>query len=771
MVTSHNYFYTQGFQIRESIGRNRDNPVTMEQRKREERKPRSCLPDKLSTFTARKAEIQKVIAFLNDDKLAVVSLYGGPGFGKTAIAIEVSHKLSEDLRIPVVFTQLSTANNVDEMVLRVCRDVGVNYEDDPMSALIFWLRNIEGKVIFVMDDIDNLLEEKASFYEFVCLLRKNSNQHCQIVTTSRTSFEIPKLHNNKVQIDVMDGEACVQLLKNQCPQQDDDFLRKLAELCGNIPLAMCIAGSRVRDFKNSDELLQHLEEQPMQTLECPESDQYVNRAINMSYEKCSEEEQQTIVRLSVFEGSFSEDAVRDVIEKKNLDTARILKKLVSRSLIKQTSQLRYSIHLLIKHFLNDKQESGDERAQKACAEAVRAKVLMVEHYLELGHQHTMESYSKDGYKDNREALKREALNIQNVLKICCQQEDQTSTDISDCLVHSKIYTTSARFFSLIVRTIIPEPIVDEFLRQCAKLAKERKQHAIKINFDCLLADQARTKSIGRSDEQFILYMKEIKREFETYYEDLKDDKSLCGHFYYLYGRYLLRKSESHGDRERSDLQIEAEKQLEKSLELRKSLTGSEGKADNVFSLLHLGNACKKIFGTARFLKKGVKANASLKEAKRYYEEAIQLSEENLGEHELTSSCYKPLGDLYLTDDKPDLAEKMYTTAKNMRENLGLDASERYVFLLNNLAGCLTKNGRINEAIEVLEKARDTAEKLAQGDKLPVCQTRVYGSLAIAYDSLRKNSDAVTYARKALKFEQAIIKTNRYKLKKILEGAD
>ena len=208
----------------------------------------SCLPDKLSMFTGREDEIQNVIALLLDKTKAVVSLHGGPGFGKTAIAIQVSHKLSEDHKIPVVFSQLTTATKVDEMIRQLCLDVGVNHEDDPKSLFILRLKNIKSKLIFVMDNIDNLLEDKTSFYEFIRLLRKNSNQHCQILTTSRMIFEIPDLPTDKIQVDEMDEEACTELLKKQCPEQDDKFLRRLAKLCGNISLAMCIAGSLVDDL-------------------------------------------------------------------------------------------------------------------------------------------------------------------------------------------------------------------------------------------------------------------------------------------------------------------------------------------------------------------------------------------------------------------------------------------------------------------------------------------------------------------------------------------
>lgn len=87
------------------------------------REPTNCMPDKLPMFTAREAEIQEVISFLHDERKAVVSLHGGPGFGKTAIAVVVSHKLSEELNIGVIFSHLSTATSVDEMILRLCQSV------------------------------------------------------------------------------------------------------------------------------------------------------------------------------------------------------------------------------------------------------------------------------------------------------------------------------------------------------------------------------------------------------------------------------------------------------------------------------------------------------------------------------------------------------------------------------------------------------------------------------------------------------------------------
>ena len=707
--------------------------------KQKEQEPTSYLPDKLINFTGRKAEIQKVITLLTDEKKAIVSLHGGPGFGKTAIAIEISHKLDDDHTILVVFSQLIKTKNEDQMIRQLCLDAGVNHEDDPKQSLMPWLKNITRKVIFVMDHVDKLLEKcRSAFDDFIRLLRKNSN--CQIITTSRSSYLISELSNGSVEVGEMDDEAGIKFLRKQLRKegdeeeycyQDEKFLRRLAKLCGNIPLAMCIAGSLVDDYEDSNELLKDLKTQPMKTLQSPESNQYVNRAINVSYDKLSKKDQETFVRLSVFEGSFSVDAARTVIEMNKLDARRVLKELLRRSLIKKPTKHRYSIHLLIKHYLKDKRDD-DKRAG--------AEALMVEYYLELGNYHTLKSWSKDCYKQHREALKREASNIQSVLKICCKQKDPEKSKVPECLASSEVFKTSARLFSYFIRSIIPTPIVYEFLQRCANLAKERKQHAIKMNFDCLLAAEKRGKLIGKSDEDFMSKMEIIKEEFETHCEELKKDKVLCAHYYYQYGRYLSQKSKSQWGKERLKLHHEAREQLKKSLQLRESLASTpEGMANKIFTLMHLGNVGKSIYTSERYQQNTRKADEALQQAQENYNDAIELSKVNLGENPLTLWIHKNLGDLFLTANKNlDRAKQMYIFAKNMSENLGLDASFGYVLLLNNLGICLSKANRVNEAIEVLKKARDIADELDESKKPDEGTLKVYASLA---DCLKQDNRA------------------------------
>jgi Tfp pilus assembly protein PilF len=78
-----------------------------------------------------------------------------------------------------------------------------------------------------------------------------------------------------------------------------------------------------------------------------------------------------------------------------------------------------------------------------------------------------------------------------------------------------------------------------------------------------------------------------------------------------------------------------------------------------------------------------------------------------------------------------------------------------------------KSNRANEAIEVLESARDMLEKMVdhESDKVKRSKAKVYAPLAIAYDSVQNNSEAVKYARKALELEKDV-NINRMDLNKL-----
>ena len=205
--------------------------------------PTSRLPERLSTFTGREKEIKAIKCSLLEKGRGIVSIIGGPGFGKSTIAVEVAHRLSEEYNISVIFSYLSRALTVPEAVRRLCLDIRIEPGEDPESSLMVWLRNMKaGKVVLVLDNIEQLLEgeAKSDLFGLLRFLRKDSSQRLQIITTSRKSFRVSDLENECCFLKEMDTDSSMELLKKCYPEKElqSDDLKEMANLCGHVPLAL-----------------------------------------------------------------------------------------------------------------------------------------------------------------------------------------------------------------------------------------------------------------------------------------------------------------------------------------------------------------------------------------------------------------------------------------------------------------------------------------------------------------------------------------------------
>ena len=729
----------------------------------EQRILKSCLPEKSPQFIGRDTEVKKFITHLVEKDSGIVSMVGGPGFGKSTIAIEVAYRLSKHHHIPVIFSYLSNTSTVPEVALRLCLDVGVYPGEDPMSSLIFWLKNIERKVVLVMDNIEQLLEgeTRSQFTELVRLLRKNSDQQLQIVTTSRTKFSIANLTIENVVVEQMDNDSSVELLRKSCPNAKvgDEYLHKLANLCGHVPLALCIAASRLQDVDDPDELTTWLTERPMETLQTSEPDHRIQKTIKLSFEMLSDKDKKAFVRLSVFDGNFSRNAAQEVINRDGLGTQDFLKNLVDRSLIERRDE-RFFIHSLIKRFLTDHDQLQEERKM--------AQKLMVEHFLKVCQALTLHSYSKDGFNDARELLKKDLHNVEETLKVCQGQGTNLSSNVIESLViRSDIYQSSSRFFYNFVRNVLPQSVTKGFLESCLGIAKRRKEVAMEINFQCLLADQEGRKSLWNKSTKYMKMMEEVKNAFDSNEEVLKEDSALVSHFYYCYGRYLFNKVKASSSL--VHLHKEAYSYLEKSFNLRENKAQSAlEKADEAIALIQLGQTNKGLAKEYAWGEDEEKHERYMSCAENHYKRALMLADEFLGNHELTSHCYKVLGDLFFSWQKYEEALTYYKNAKNLHRSLRLDSGESMVYLLKNYGSSFWKIGRHAEAVEQLYEARDIADKLAE--QHTPCSASLYFRLVEVLNDWKPGCpEAKEHAKVAIEMKEFLKEASVQKMEQVIKG--
>ena len=345
-----------------------DNELILLETARESIKVPSCLPDELSEelMFGRLQEIKQVTEAIQSDSVSVVWITGGPGFGKTTVANKAAHELSSlDCERAVLFCSLRSTKRLSEaamlMALACCKNQAQPPEN-PQYWLLNWSKQQSSKVTFVLDNADEVLEGSDCINEFLNLLeniRRLSRQNVTFIITSRVACSTLSSQSENVRLPCLPAEEAKQTFLSRVPDLENrkklTKVDKLVELCGFVPLALCIAGSLLSHY-DEDELIKSLEDEPSDVLQVggrPTDQTSVQKSIKRSFENLNKVEQKALVLLCVFPGSFNSDAAKALIANctTNAKAVSVLQELIDRSLVEQLRSCRYQVHQLIQTFV------------------------------------------------------------------------------------------------------------------------------------------------------------------------------------------------------------------------------------------------------------------------------------------------------------------------------------------------------------------------------------------------------------------------------------
>ena len=117
----------------------------------------SFLPDKVpeKLMYGREEEIKEVKEIVQTGIVPVVLITGGPGFGKTTVAIEVAHELAKpENERTVLFCSLLTKRSFNETtaeMIHSCGTIHTKAPENPEQWLKDWNKQIQTQVTFVLD--------------------------------------------------------------------------------------------------------------------------------------------------------------------------------------------------------------------------------------------------------------------------------------------------------------------------------------------------------------------------------------------------------------------------------------------------------------------------------------------------------------------------------------------------------------------------------------------------------------------------------------------
>lgn len=314
---------------------------------------RRSLPAPLTRLIGRDQALKAIIEQAAHRRLLTIT--GAGGIGKTTVAVAVADQLSSRHQDGIAFVDLAPTGDGAVLASAIASVIGVALAgSDPVASLVNQLRS--RRMLLVLDNCEHLLDATAPLVEALLA----GAPEVSVITTSREPLRVAGEWVHRLaplsfpaeDADLAGDEArrysAVELFIERATattdslELDDRALAVVSRICrelDGLPLAIEIAAAQAGSF-SIDELAKRLESSSILDVRGARTarsrHQSLTALLDWSYNLLSADEQTVIRRLSVFRGSFSQDAATVVAADSRLsrsDALALVMDLSAKSLL------------------------------------------------------------------------------------------------------------------------------------------------------------------------------------------------------------------------------------------------------------------------------------------------------------------------------------------------------------------------------------------------------------------------------------------------------
>ena len=313
---------------------------------------RVSLPAQRSSFVGRADELREVVKLLENSSL--VTLTGTGGTGKTRLAIETAAEVAPRVEGDIVFVDLSTTTDLDEINTSLATALGVTL-DSSTSVRQQLIERVRSRIaLLIVDNCEHLLDEVADLVDDLAELPS-----VKVLLTSRELLDVEGERVFRVPpLGATDDRAAVRLFVDRALTAEPDLdvdaevSEVIAEICqrlDGIPLAIELAASRARVLslvEIRDRLSDRFSLLTGGRRRGRQRQQTLESTIGWSYDLLEPDEQTAFRSLGVFASSFDLEAAAVVMGMSAGATIDLLDGLVAKSLLVRLAGDRSRFRLL-----------------------------------------------------------------------------------------------------------------------------------------------------------------------------------------------------------------------------------------------------------------------------------------------------------------------------------------------------------------------------------------------------------------------------------------
>ncbi|GAA3434291.1 AfsR/SARP family transcriptional regulator [Kutzneria kofuensis] len=340
------------------------------------------LPHDVPGFTGRAAEIAELDRFLDETSNSVLisAIDGAGGIGKTALAVHYAHRITDRFPDGQLYVNL---RGFDPKLPPLM----------PVDALGYLLRGLGVPARQVPADLDDqagmyrslvagkrilvVLDNAASTDQVRPLLPGSPS--CAVIVTSRNRLSglVARDGARRITLDVLSTDDAVRLMVGMLGRKrveaEPRAVQDLVRLCGNLPLALRIAGDRAATHPHlmmSDLAGELSNERDRLDVLAPDDDEStaVRAVFSWSYHALKPDAARVFRLLGLHPGAeFSTPAAAALTGLPVPMTRRLLTDLTDRHLLGEVDRDRYRLHDLLRVYAAEEVEQGEDERDRSLA--------------------------------------------------------------------------------------------------------------------------------------------------------------------------------------------------------------------------------------------------------------------------------------------------------------------------------------------------------------------------------------------------------------------
>ncbi|MEV6718613.1 BTAD domain-containing putative transcriptional regulator [Lentzea sp. NPDC051208] len=330
------------------------------------------LPPGAEDFVGRVAETTELVRILTEERRPAV-IVGKAGVGKTALAVRVAHEVGTGFRGGQLYVRLRgtspSPRDPATVLVELLIALGVHPhavpDDLDAQAALYRSQLAARQVLVVLDDAAGMAQVRP--------LLPGSAGSAVLITSRVRLVETSGAH--AVHLDVLGPQDSVRLLASIAGQDrmtaEPLAAADVARYCGNLPLALRIAGSRLarRSHWTVGRLAERLACEGTRLDELRIDDLEARASLASSYRALAEDQQRAFRLLSLLDApDFPGWVAGPLLEIGVTDAEEIVDSLADAHLLECAGPGRYRFHELLRVF-------GRERAQDQDAAGDRTGAL------------------------------------------------------------------------------------------------------------------------------------------------------------------------------------------------------------------------------------------------------------------------------------------------------------------------------------------------------------------------------------------------------------